>query len=315
MGDNLDAEPGGRAERLVSYLQKCFGYSLTAAVSEKAIFCFFGTGNNGKTTLLEIIRFILTEYSAQVLIDSLMAHQTKESNTSMADLADLRGARFVTTSETEEGQKLAVGKLKYLTQGMGEIKACRKYENPIIFTATHKLFIDANHKPIIRGAEKAVWNRLKPIPFVVTIPPEEVDKALLDKLKTEAPGILAWMVEGCMRWQREGLGEPPEVSEESAKWQEESDRFRAFIAERYVVDANSWVPVGNPWSGYGDWCESNRERNRLSKAAFDTKLSELGCRRSSRNNGTTRVWIGIRTRTPEEDLTASDKVTWSDSKS
>ena len=109
MGDNPEGDPNERAERLVKYLQKCFGYSLTAVVSEKVVFCFFGSGNNGKTTLLETIRFVLTEYSAQVLIDSLMTHNTRESNTSIADLADLRGARFVTTSEAEEGQRLAVG--------------------------------------------------------------------------------------------------------------------------------------------------------------------------------------------------------------
>jgi putative DNA primase/helicase len=143
MGASPDAsEPElERASRLVSYLQKCFGYSLTGDVAEKAVFCLFGAGNNGKTTLLEAIRFILAEYSTQVLIDSLMMHHSRESNASLADLGDLRGARFVTTSEAEEGQRLAVGKLKYLTQGMGEIKTCRKYENPIKFTATHKLFL------------------------------------------------------------------------------------------------------------------------------------------------------------------------------
>lgn len=315
MGDNSDAEPGGRAPRLVGYLQKCFGYSLTANVSEKAIFCFFGSGNNGKTTLLEIIRFILTEYSAQVLIDSLMAHQSRESNTSVADLADLRGARFVTTSEAEEGQKLAVGKLKYLTQGMGEIKACRKYENPITFAATHKLFLDANHKPIIRGAEKAVWNRLKPIPFVVTIPAEEIDKGLLEKLKTEAEGILAWLVEGCLKWSREGLGDPPEVAEAAVAWQVESDRFRAFLEDHYVLDAKGWVPAAHPWPAYIAWCESNRETNRLAKTEFDTKLVQLGCKPGSRNSGKVRVWIGIRLRNPGDDsITASDRVTGGDTK-
>lgn len=313
MGDNLDAEPNGRADRLVAYLQKCFGYALTASVSEKAVFCFFGSGNNGKTTLLEIIRFILAEYSAQVLIDTLMAHQTRESNTSTADLADLRGVRFVTTSEAEEGQKLAVAKIKYLTQGMGEIKACRKYENPISFAATHKLFLDANHKPIIRGGEKAVWNRLKPIPFVVTIPPDEIDKGLLEKLKAEAEGILAWLVEGCLRWQREGLGEPPEVIEASLAWQTESDSFGAFIGERYVIDAHCWVAVAQPWSAYGDWCEANRETNRLSRAAFDAKLTERGCKKGVRQGGKVRAWIGIRQRNPEDDsASASDKVTSGD---
>jgi len=83
---------------------------------------------------------------------------------------------------------------------MGEIKTCRKYENPIAFRATHKMFIDSNHKPVIRGAEKAVWNRLKPMPFTVTIQSGEIDKGLLEKLKAESEGILSWMVQGCRRW-------------------------------------------------------------------------------------------------------------------
>ena len=96
-----------------------------------------------------------------MLIDNLMSDSSRESNSSLADLADLQGARFVTTSEAEEGQRLAIGKLKYLNQGMGEIKSCRKYENPIKFAATHKLFVDANHRPVIRGSDKAIWNRLR----------------------------------------------------------------------------------------------------------------------------------------------------------
>jgi putative DNA primase/helicase len=313
MGDNPEAEPTGRAERLVTYLQKCFGYALTGDVSEKVVFCFFGSGNNGKTTLLEIIRFILTEYSAQVLIDTLMAHKSRESSASMADLADLRGARFVTSSEAEEGQMLAVAKLKYLTQGMGDIKACRKYENPIVFTATHKLFLDANHKPIVRGGEKAVWNRLKPVPFLVTIPPEAIDKALLEKLKGEAEGILAWMVEGCRRWLCEGLGDPPEVFKASVTWKAESDRFSAFLEEQYEFDPNGWVSVADAWRSYLAWCDANRERDHMAKTTFDAKLQELGCRKGVREAGTVRVWIGIRRR--GEDSTASDKVTASDTKS
>jgi putative DNA primase/helicase len=301
-----------RADRLVSYLQKCFGYSLTGDVAEKAVFCLFGAGNNGKTTLLEIIRFILTEYSTQVLIDSLMMHHSRESNASLADLGDLRGARFVTTSESEEGQRLAVGKLKYLTQGMGEIKTCRKYENPIKFIATHKLFLDANHKPVIRGAEKAVWNRLKPIPFTVTISAEEMDKKLLEKLKAEAPGILAWMFEGYQTWRSEGLGDPPEVAEASAAWQAESDRFPAFLEEKCVLALEAWVPVSQLWSAYQNWCEVNNERFIMPKTSFDERLESLGCKKRMRNDGTVRAWVGIRFRTTDDDRNESDKVTGSD---
>ena len=121
----------------------------------------------------------------------------QESNNTQADLADLRGARFVQTSETEEGQRLAQGKLKRITQGMGKIKATRKYENPIEFNETHKLWIDTNRKPTIRDVDdKATFNRLHPIPFTVTIAKDQIDKELPGKLLGEAEGILAWAVEG-----------------------------------------------------------------------------------------------------------------------
>jgi hypothetical protein len=81
------------------------------------------------------------------------------------------------TSETEEGQRLAEGKLKRITQGMGKIKAVRKYENPIEFAETHKLCMDANHKPVVRGSDNAIWNRLHPVPFSITIPPDEIDRS------------------------------------------------------------------------------------------------------------------------------------------
>lgn len=316
MGDEGDAGSNERSDRLVAYLQKCLGYALTADTSEKAIFCFFGSGNNGKTTLLEITRFILTEYSTQLFIDSLMAHHSGESNTSRADLADLWGTRFVTTSEAEEGQRLAIGKLKYLTQGMGGIKACRKYENPITFEATHKLFLDANHRPIIHSADKAVWNRLKPIPFLVTIPPEEIDKTLLEKLKAEAEGILAWMVQGCLRWRTEGLGEPPEVTDAVSTWQVDSNRFLAFLDEHYERRAESWVPVAHLLPTYRAWCEANGEESRLTGSAFGAELVRLGFKKSVRESGRVRVWIGLRVRdSSDASGAANDKVTASDTKS
>jgi putative DNA primase/helicase len=115
------------------------GYSLTADTSEKAVFVCHGAGNNGKTTLLSLFLRLLEEYAVLLQIDTLMVRA--ENNNTQADLADLRGARFVMTSETEEGQRLAEGKLKRITQGMGRIKAVRKYENPIEFSESHKLWL------------------------------------------------------------------------------------------------------------------------------------------------------------------------------
>src|SRR6202007_2512621 len=120
--------------------------------------------------------------SAVIQVDTLMVRHQETANT-QADLSDLRGARFVQTSETEEGQRLAQGKLKRITQGMGTIKSVRKYENPIEFRETHKLWMDTNRKPTIRDADDAAtFNRLHPIPFTVRIPKDRIDKNLPAKL-------------------------------------------------------------------------------------------------------------------------------------
>jgi len=157
-----------RAQRFTDYLQRALGYSLTGSTIEKAVFVLFGTGDNGKSTLLSTFRQLVEEYAVLLQADTLMVRQ--ESNNTQADLADLRGARFVQTSETEEGQRLAQGKLKRITQGMGKIKAVRKYENPIEFPETYKLWMDTNRKPTIRDADdQATFNRLHPIPFTVKI--------------------------------------------------------------------------------------------------------------------------------------------------
>src|SRR5262249_51515381 len=203
---------------LMAYVQRILGYALTDDVGEKALFCFHGDGNNGKTTLLEVVRYLLADYAGQIMIESLLTDNPFHRSTALADLADLRGARFVTTSEADRGKHLAEAQIKQLT-GMGQVKSCRKYENPVEFPPTFKIFMDTNHKPMVRGQDAAIWSRLKLIPFTVTIPKDEIDKNLLEKLKREAPGILRWAVEGCLEWQRDGLNEPSEVSESVQEWQ------------------------------------------------------------------------------------------------
>jgi putative DNA primase/helicase len=140
------------------------------------------------------------------------------------------------TSETEEGQRLAQGKLKRITQGMGKIKATRKYENPIEFPETHKLWMDTNSKPVIRAVDdQATFNRLHPIPFTVTIPGEEIDKSLPRKLLAEAEGVLAWAVEGAIEWRLNSLGKPSEVRSANDEWKSENDQLGHFIEDCCAV--------------------------------------------------------------------------------
>lgn len=209
MGGGPDANEGDldRAGRMMEYLQRALGYSLTAHTSEKAVFVLFGEGDNGKSTMLDTFRSLVEEYAALLQADTVMTRQ--EPNNTQADLP---GARFAQTSETEEGQRLAQSKLKKITQGMGKIKAVRKYENPIEFSETHKLWIDTNRKPVIRDAEdKATFARLHPVPFTVRTPKDRIDRDLPKKLRAEASGILAWCVEGARLWYKLRLQRPAEV--------------------------------------------------------------------------------------------------------
>jgi putative DNA primase/helicase len=282
-----------RAHRMVEYLQIALGYSLTGCTIEKAVFIPFGEGDNGKSTMLSTFRQLVEEYSVLLQADTLMVRQ--ESNNTQADLADLRGARFVQTSETEEGQRLAQGKLKRITQGMGKIKACRKYENPIEFEETHKLWMDTNRKPTIRDADdKATFNRLHPIPFTVKIRRDQIDRELPAKLLTEALGILDWAVKGAKRWYRSGLNRPPEVDAARDAWRAEMDKLERFIEDRCILAGDIRIRSSSLYAAYKGWAEASGEKDVMTSTTFGTKLTDRGFEKQHKEQGWTYFEIALR---------------------
>ena len=291
-GPDADETARDRAQRFKAYLQRALGYSLTGCTVEKVVFVPFGVAN-GKTTLLSTFGQIIEEYTAMLQADTLMTRE--ESNNSQADLADLRGARFVQTSETEDGQRLAQGRLKRITQGMGKIKAVRKYENPIQFKETHKLWMDTNRKPPIPDADDvATCNRLHPIPFTVCIPADRIDKNLQAKLLAEAEGILAWACEGAKFWHESGLSRPPEVEEALTEWRGEADQLAHFLEERCVFGDGFTAQASLLFGSYKQWCADNGERTMITARTLRTKLVEKGFAFSHREKGTVYHRIGLR---------------------
>ena len=272
---------------LTGYLQRAFGYSLTGHTIEKAVFLLHGRGDNGKSTLLTVFLKLLEEYAVLLQIDTLMVRQ--ESNNTQADLADLRGARFVMTSETEEGQRLAEGKLKRITQGMGRIKATRKYENPVEFPESHKLWIDANHLPVVHGTDNAIWNRLHPVPFDVTIPKVDQDRELPAKLAAEAEGILAWAVTGAARWYADGLGKPTDVEQAGQVWRTQSDQIGRFIQEDCITGEQVQAKARQLYAAYKSWAEDAGERPQTERA-FGERLAEKYQRK---REATCNVYLGV----------------------
>ena len=282
---------------LEDYLQKALGYSLTAITSEKAVFVCHGGGNNGKTTLLATVREVMgDDYAVLIQIDTLMARAA--DNNSQADLADLRGTRFAMTSETEENQRLAEGRLKRITQGLGRIKAVRKYENPIEFAETHKLWMDCNHKPLVQGNDQALWNRLHLIPFDVTIPAGEIDRELPTKLLAEVEGILAWMVAGAVRWCSEGLGRPALVESACLEWRTDMDQFGRFIRECCITAEFAGAQGRVLYSAYRKWAEEAGERP-VMETSFGNTLKERGFKKKHTNHGVVYQGIGLASRNHE----------------
>ena len=289
-------EDEDRATRLIAYLRRALGYSLSGDTSERAVFILYGDGRNGKSTLLNVFKSIVSEYAVTIAAETLMTRQQQDNNTS-SDLADLHGARFAQTSETEEGQRFAQGKLKRITQGSGsQIRACRKYENPFSFEESHKLWVDTNHKPVIQNAEdQALFGRLHPIPFTVQIPEAEIDRELAGKLLSEAPGILAWAVRGGVERYRYGLGQPKEVRQANQEWRQESDRLSEFIEECCATDPEIKVQASVLYRAYSEWADANREHP-LTSTAFGRKMISRSFERDKTREGWFYRGIGIRSR-------------------
>ena len=199
---------------LIAFLQRIAGYCLTGSTSEHALFFLYGTGSNGKSTFLNAITGVIGGYCRTAPIETFTASPSDRHPT---DLAGLRGARLVTAVETEEGRRWAESKIKALTGG-DKIAARFMRQDFFEYTPQFKLLIAGNHKPGLRSVDEAIRRRLHLIPFTITIPAEERDLGLPDKLKAEAPGILNWMIDGCLQWQQIGLAPPKVVTDATAAY-------------------------------------------------------------------------------------------------
>jgi putative DNA primase/helicase len=224
---------GGNAE-LEGYLQRLAGYCLTGSTREHALFFLYGTGANGKSVFINTVAGVMGDYARTAPIETFTETRGERHPT---DLAWLRGARLVVATETEEGRRWAEAKIKTLTGG-DRIAARHMRQDFFEYTPSFKLLIAGNHKPHLRTVDEAVRRRFHMIPFTVTIPPEERDELLPDKLRAEWAGILAWMIEGAVEWGGDGLRPPTAVRDATDAYLRDQDIVRQFIEDCCVVDEN-----------------------------------------------------------------------------
>ncbi|MDE7195337.1 MAG: DNA primase, partial [Oscillospiraceae bacterium] len=260
---------GGDAD-LIRYIQKAVGYSLTGSISEQCMFILLGDGHNGKSTFLEAIRGILGDYCSNMQAETIMMKSFGGGINS--DIARLNKARMVTSSEPNEGVRLNEGLIKQITGG-DAVTARKLFENEFEFRPEFKLWLAANHKPIVRGTDTGIWRRLHVIPFNVRIPPEKADKGLEGKLRKEYPAILKWAVEGCILWQTEGLEMPKAVLDMVKEYRREMDVISAFVEERCECGETLYARASALYAAYSEWCEKNNEYH-MSNTKFAAEMSK-----------------------------------------
>ena len=255
---------------LIDFMQRLIGYSLCGHTREDRFSLLWGNGANGKTTLLNTIRSMMGTYAAHVRPETFIGGATGIPN----DLAALEGRRFVTTVETDEGRKFAEGLLKQFTGG--EPIQCRFLHREFFtYVPEGHLFVASNHRPVIKGTDDAIWRRVLLIPFTVTIPPENRDRMLCDRLKGEASAILNWCLEGYRKYESEGLNPPNEVLAAVKDYRAEQDLIGKFLDECCETGDEHVIKCSDLRNRYNTWCLENGEKPMTSQM-FGRRIAEQG---------------------------------------
>jgi P4 family phage/plasmid primase-like protien len=286
-------------EAVISFVKRYSGYTLTGITRERLLAILYGFGKNGKTTLVELLRDVIGDYATNTDTETLLMKRYQGVGN---DVAALKGARFVSAAEVEQGRRLAESKVKQLT-GRDTVTARYLFGEPFNFTPEFKLWLSTNNKPVIQGTDDAIWDRLRLIPFTQRFDGDRQDPKLPEKLRAELPGVLAWMVEGCLEWQEHGLGEPESVRQATDQYRAEMDTLAAFIEDRCVVREGLVAPATPLYKQYQMWCDDAGEKPETQKM-FGMRLRERGFVSDKIKRGPhkdRKGWFGIGLRADQPD--------------
>ena len=273
---------------LILYLQRLCGYGLTGNTREHALFFLYGTGANGKSVFLNTVSGIVGGYHRTAPIETFTATHTDRHPT---ELAMLQGARLVTAIETEEGRAWAESKIKSMTGG-DSVSARFMRQDFFEFIPTFKLIVAGNHKPRLNAVDEAIRRRMNLIPFTVTIPQENRDPHLSEKLKAEWPGILHWMIEGCLIWQEQGLNPPAVVRNATAEYLASEDAFEQWLEDCCQEQEFGFEKNSDLFQNWQGWASAHGEESGTQKRLVD-KLETRFARKRQPGTGQ-RGFDGIR---------------------
>jgi putative DNA primase/helicase len=276
---------------LVRFIQRFAGYTLTGEVTEQCFLFLHGAGKNGKSTLIQIIQQMLGDYACNTPTETLLAKHVTSSMSN--DLARLQGVRMVSAIESNPNRQLDEALIKQITGG-DRITARFLYAEYEEYTPRFKLWFVANHPPRLRSTDDALWRRIHVLPFDVVIANDEVDSDLTGALQAELPGILAWAVRGCRRWQRSKLQPPERVLAATRRYRKEVDHVRRFLHECVEPTDGGVTRSSILYERYERWCSDGGEHP-VSQTALAKRLVEAGYT-PTRLSGGVRAWRGLKLR-------------------
>jgi putative DNA primase/helicase len=274
-----------------AFMQRAIGYSLTDLTTAQCLFFLYGKGRNGKTTVINAVRRMLGDYAAATKASTLMVKQHGDDKRN--DVAVLRGARFVSATEAEDGQQVAESLVKELT-GQDPITARLMYAEFFTFTPTFKIFLAANHKPLVRGTDLAIWRRIHLVPFTQTVPLDQVDATLPDHLAAEQNGILNWAIAGYRDYRDGGLRPPKAVTDATEEYRAEMDPLADFLAEACFVGPSVQGRASELYSAYQRWAQAHGIKFPWTAKRLGLQLQDRGFESVRDTTGDYRMWRGVK---------------------
>ena len=268
---------------MVGYVQRLFGYVLSGLANERILPVFYGTGSNGKTVMIETVSAVLgSDYCLSTAADTLMETRYSGGEKPSPFVYSLAGKRLVWANESKEGQRLDMGLIKVLTGG-DSISARTLYSgNYITFRPTHTAILVTNHLPHVDASDQAAWDRVLPVEFsmrFVSKPKAHNEKKKITDLKNlllqEKAGILNWLIQGCIDWQRHGLNTPAKVKDSRKEYRDSEDDFTPFCDECLdTSDRNAETTARMLYSEYCTWCKINSQ-SPMSSTAFGRRMGGM----------------------------------------
>lgn len=267
---------------VISYVQRMMGYCLTGLTSSQVLFFFYGTGANGKSTLLNVIEGLLgKDLCKQVPAEVLV--MKKYGETPSNGTARLHGTRVAMANELPHNSFFNETVIKQLT-GEDTVAARFLFKEHFDFKPEFKLIIVGNHKPVIQNTDNGIWRRIHMLDFPVSIPEGQRDLKLNEKLKSELSGILNFAIVGCLECCANGLQPPQSVIESVEEYRADMDVFGSWLDENIVESASSEVYASKLYENYKEWADINGFKA-MSSTAFGRLMKERGYLKVRDSNG------------------------------